>query len=120
MVNNLERRANHSGQLFLLVSATIFCILGFTPMMMYSLLLIYVLPFLGIWQIIDFLVLSSASSHKKWHNLYIWAVLIFVFFALTGYIFSENIKIVNYFTSLGLVCYSIIIAWIYLLYWRKR
>ena len=111
MANNLEGTANHYGQLFLLILGTIF---GFTPFV------IFILPFLGVWQIIDFLVLSSANGHKKWHNLYIWAVLVFVFFALGGYIFSENIKVVNLFTIIGLVYYTIIIAWIYLLYWRKK
>ena len=120
MANNAAKIINHYGQLFLLVSATIFCILGFTPMMVYSLLLMFVLPVLGVWQIIDFLVLSSASGHKKWHNSYICVVLIFLFFALIGYTFSDDSKIVNFYTTIGLIYYTVIIAWIYLLYWRKK
>ena len=137
MANNLEGTANHYGQLFLLILVTIFCILGliFYFDFGFILLLPFILTFLGVWQVIDFVTLWVKNGYKKWYNLYIGAILIFLLFvilifstALDYISFPESIKeyfyvhisYLNLFITLMCSLYTIIIAWIYLLYWRKK
>ncbi len=120
MSANLAKNINHYGQLLLLVLASICCILGATPLMVLSMFLMYFLPILGIWQVIDFIALWAKNGYKKWYSFYIGAMLTFVLLVLLGYIFHEDNRVVNFATMLGFGCYNIVIAWIYLLYWRKK
>ncbi len=120
MPDNPAKTINFFGQLSLLVFATICCILGVTPMLGASIFLLYLLPILGIWQSVDFAVLWAKNGYKKWYSFYIIAMLIFLLLVLLGYYFSDDHNIVNFRTILGFGCYNIVVAWIYLFYWRKQ
>ena len=118
MLSNSEKMVNHYGQLLLLILGTVF---GFTPFGMYNMILVLILPILGIWQLVDFIILWSENGYKKWYIFYISAILIFTFFTVfIRYLFGYNDIIANVYPMIGLACYSIIIACVYLFYWRKK
>ncbi len=126
MSDNPAKTINYYGQLSLLVLASIFCILVVTPLMMFSLFLMYLLPILGIWQAIDFVVLWRKNGYKKWYNLYIGAMigfvllLAFMLLLFSGYIpISYNAYISNFIIIFIFSCYTVVVAWVYLLKWRK-
>ncbi len=120
MSDTPAKNINYFGQLFLLIFATICCILGFSPLLGASMFLMFLLPTLSVWQIADFGMLWSKNGYKKWYSFYIMAMLIFLLLVLLGYYFSDDHNIVNFRTILGFCCYNIVVAWIYLFYWRKK
>ena len=113
MLSNSEKMVNHYGQLLLLVLGTV---VGVTP------LVLFILPILGIWQLVDFMILWSENGYKKWYIFYLSAILVFILFGIfIGYFFdSEDNNIANLNSMIGFSYYSIIIAWIFLLHWRKK
>ena len=121
MADNQEKTINHYGQLFLLLLATTF---GFTRLGLFSMVLLYILPILGIWQLIDFALLWSANGYKKWYSFYICTILAFILFGIFISYSSDNDddnnNAGNLGSMIGLACYTITIGWVYLLYWRKK
>ena len=126
MSENPAKTINHFGQLSLLVLATICCIAGFiiTP---FSMFLMVILPILGIWQLVDFVVLWSKNGYQKWYNWYIGTMIGFVL--LLGFILllfsdyihnSYNTTISNFHIIIIFSSYNVIVAWVYLLKWRKQ
>ncbi len=127
MSDNSAKNINYYGQLVLLVLASICCILVVTPLMMFSLFLMYLLPILGIWQAIDFVALWRKNGYKKWYNWYIGAMigfvllLGFVVLLFSGYIpISYNTSVSNFYIILIVSSYTVVVAWFYLLKWRKQ
>ena len=119
MADNPEKTVNHYAQFALLFLIIITCLSFYTPALGFSIILVGLLPLLGIWQLIDFIVLWKINGHEKWYDSYLWAVFVFTLLVLLGYVFS-NTKIVNIFTIQLVIYYSVVIASVYLFYWRKN
>ncbi len=99
-------KINYYGQLTLIF---VCFVCGAT--LVYSMLLIVLLPLLGLWQIIDFIALWLNTGYQKWYSVYL---ILFCVGAITLYItfvLPNNTKDHNVILS---IIYSWIVACIYL------
>ncbi len=88
---NSNQKANYYGQLALIIASPLAAVFfSIDKVLMVFMSLAVPLPILGVWQILDFVILWRNYGYKKWYGIYLLllSVAIFMFFSNAGFLFA--------------------------------
>ncbi len=108
-----EQKVNYYGQLIMIIICFLLLI-SVTSSMLSALLYIF-LPALGMWQIIDFIMLWLTYGYKKWYGVYLFLLSVAIF----GFYFTFFSNRSYDFAIVSTIIYTWFLACIYLGMRRK-